>query len=63
MLCPCHECPYRKLTCHDHCREYIEYHDALVEAKRKVREAAQAVEYLRDMARERARRARVVRHK
>lgn len=24
---PCHECPHRKPTCHDFCREYLEWHD------------------------------------
>lgn len=63
MESPCYECPYRKVSCHDRCVEYLEYHDALVEAKRKVREAADAIEYLREMSRKRERRVRVVRHR
>lgn len=26
---PCQDCPYRKPTCHDFCREYIEWHEEL----------------------------------
>ena len=33
MQNPCQDCPHRKLTCHDHCSEYTEWHDALVLAK------------------------------
>lgn len=28
--CPCRDCPYRKATCHDYCREYIDWHDERV---------------------------------
>lgn len=63
MVCPCHDCPYRKLTCHDSCEEYMTYHDALVDAKRKVREAQDAVNYLYDMARRRDRAARTERRR
>jgi len=27
---PCHNCPHRKPTCHDFCREYIEWHEERV---------------------------------
>lgn len=27
---PCLNCPYRKATCHDYCREYIEWHEEKV---------------------------------
>ena len=26
MNCPCHDCEWRKPTCHDFCREYLEWH-------------------------------------
>lgn len=44
--CPCQDCPYRKLTCHDQCDDYMAYHDALVNAKRKVMEADAALGFL-----------------
>ena len=28
--CPCHNCPYRKATCHDYCKDYLEWHDERV---------------------------------
>lgn len=28
--CPCRNCPYRKATCHDYCREYIDWHESKV---------------------------------
>ena len=33
---PCRKCPYAKPTCHDFCRERLEYHDQLL-AYRKAR--------------------------
>lgn len=45
---PCQECPYRKLTCHDHCSEYTEWHDALVLAKESVSMANRAIDLLAD---------------
>lgn len=43
---PCQNCPYRKLTCHDHCEEYNDYHAALVEAKRELSGAQLAIDLL-----------------
>lgn len=63
MSSPCQNCPCRKPVCHDYCAEYLEYHDALVEAKRKVMEARDAIDYLRDMARKRERKARLSKRK
>ena len=34
MQNPCKDCPYRKPTCHDFCREYIEWHDDLLTQKK-----------------------------
>ena len=47
-MSPCQDCPYRKLTCHDHCDEYNEWHDALVMAKESVHIANNAVRLLSD---------------
>ena len=33
-MSPCQECPYRKPTCHDYCREYLDWHDELVAFKK-----------------------------
>lgn len=27
---PCFNCPYRKATCHDYCREYLDWHAEVV---------------------------------
>lgn len=59
MSSPCQNCPYRKLTCHDRCKEYNEYHDALVNAKRKLGEATEAVDFLMKMHQKRERSARI----
>lgn len=63
MPSPCQECPHRKLKCHDRCDEYLEWHDALVDAKRKVAEAYDAMELLLDMARKREKKARLSKRK
>lgn len=31
---PCHNCPYRKPTCHDFCKEYLEWHQEQVAMKK-----------------------------
>ena len=59
MSSPCHECPYRKLVCHDHCQEYASYHEALVEAKEAVNKAQNAIDFLMKSAEKRERRMRV----
>lgn len=48
MSSPCQDCPYRKLTCHDRCEEYMAYHDALVAAKDALRVANMAIGLLKD---------------
>lgn len=63
MSSPCQDCPYRKLRCHDRCNEYIEWHDALVEAKSKVKAAFDAIEFLDQMAQKRARKVRMMKRK
>lgn len=63
MSSPCQDCPYRKLRCHDRCDEYLEWHDALREAKEKVFQAAVAMDYLKEMALKRERKARLSRRK
>lgn len=47
-MSPCMNCPHRKLTCHDHCDEYLEWHDELVLAKEAVHTANQAIVMLVD---------------
>lgn len=42
--CPCQNCPYRKATCHDHCEEYLDWHDTLVAAKDALRIADKAID-------------------
>ena len=59
MRSPCQDCPYRKLTCHDRCYEYNEFHDALVEAKQNLKKANRAIGLLIDASRKRARKAKV----
>jgi len=59
MSSPCHECPYRKLVCHDHCEEYASYHEALVAAKEAVSKAQTAIDFLVKSAEKRERRAKV----
>lgn len=46
MSSPCQNCPHRKLTCHDRCDEYQAYHNALVEAKKALRKASDAMDLL-----------------
>lgn len=48
MHCPCQDCPERKLTCHDRCAVYMEYHDALVEARESLKKANAALDFLTD---------------
>lgn len=45
-MSPCMNCPHRKLMCHDHCDEYLEWHDELVLAKQAVHTANTAVAML-----------------
>lgn len=59
MSSPCQDCPHRKVMCHDRCGEYNEWHDALVEAKAKVKAAYNAINYLDEMAQKRAKKARM----
>lgn len=63
MSSPCQDCPYRKLRCHERCDEYLDWHDALVEAKSKVKAAFIAIDYLDEMAQKRARKARLSKRK
>lgn len=63
MSSPCQDCPHRKLRCHDRCEEYNEWHDALVEAKAKVKEAFKAIDFLDEMAQKRAKKARLSKRK
>lgn len=59
MVSPCYECPYRKIMCHDRCDEYLAFHDELVEAKKSLRAASDAVDYLIRMSKQRDKKARV----
>ena len=42
--CPCHNCEHRKPTCHDFCKDYIEWHDEKV-----VMSKARAFDHLMDI--------------
>lgn len=53
-MSPCMDCPHRKLRCHSQCAEYLEWHDALLEAKSKTKAALDAIDFLEQMARKRA---------
>lgn len=59
MVSPCYECPHRKVMCHDRCEEYMEFHDGLVAAKKSLRAASEAVDYLIRMSKQREKKARV----
>lgn len=48
MNCPCQNCPYRKPVCHDHCEDYLEWHDTLIAAKDAIRVADKAISLLAD---------------
>lgn len=61
MKSPCMDCPYRKLTCHDRCEEYNEYHETLVAARQALRTADKAVGILIDNYQKR--KGRVMRNK
>lgn len=63
MPSPCQECPHRRLTCHDRCDEYREWHDALVDAKKKLTAASDAVDFLLEMAHKREKKARLAKRK
>jgi len=63
MPSPCQECPHRKLKCHDRCDEYLEWHDALVDAKKKLTAASDAVDFLLEMAQKREKKARLAKRK
>lgn len=41
--CPCQDCPERKLTCHDRCDAYLEWHDQLVLAKEALHAADKTI--------------------
>lgn len=56
MNCPCQDCPHRKLTCHDHCDEYTEWHDIILTAKESIRLGQKAVDLLADGVAKRKRR-------
>ena len=60
MLCsPCQNCPHRKVMCHSKCAEYLEFHDALVEAKSKISAAQDAIDLLIETTLKRRKKARV----
>ena len=40
---PCYNCPYRKVTCHDYCEEYLAVKEQLREEKEKSRALADAM--------------------
>lgn len=63
MPSPCQDCPHRKLKCHDRCDEYNEWHDALVDAKKKLTAASDAVNFLLEMAQKREKKARLAKRK
>lgn len=46
MPCPCHECPERRLVCHDFCPVYLAYHEERVEAREALRREQPAARYL-----------------
>ena len=48
MSSPCQDCPHRKVTCHDRCDDYMEYHDTLLAAKKALKVADKAVSLLAD---------------
>lgn len=56
MGCPCQDCPHRKLTCHDHCDEYAEWHDIILTAKEAIWLSQRAVDLLIDGTEKRKRR-------
>lgn len=56
MNCPCMDCPYRKLTCHDHCEEYTDWHDEVLAAKLALHKADDALDMI--LAHQRKRRDR-----
>lgn len=63
MPSPCQECPHRKMKCHDQRDEYLEWHDALVDAKKKLTAASDAVDFLLEMAQKREKKARLAKRK
>lgn len=50
MGSPCQHCKSRSPVCHDRCEEYIEWHEALLDAKRELRKVEEAVDYLIELA-------------
>ena len=46
MRSPCTECPYRKLTCHDKCAEYISYNEKRLAAKNAFRGKHEADDFI-----------------
>ena len=48
MICPCQDCPHRKLMCHDKCEEYLAYHEELLAAKQALHVADRAISFLAD---------------
>ena len=43
---PCYKCPYRKLTCHDYCEEYLKVRDELNAERAKRQVAYDAISLL-----------------
>lgn len=41
---PCQTCNCRKIVCHDHCEEYLEWHEELVAAKKELREVQKVID-------------------
>lgn len=42
--CPCHNCEHRKPTCHDFCRDYLDWHEEKVTVSK-----ARAFDHLMDI--------------
>lgn len=56
---PCLNCPYRKATCHDYCREYLDYHEERLSEKEQLTLEKLAIHFLMESALKREKRAKV----
>jgi len=46
MHSPCHECPHRKLTCHDRCKEYLEFNEKRLASRNAFKGEHEAITFL-----------------
>ena len=56
MKSPCQNCPHNRVMCHRRCDEWLEYHEALLDAKQALKHSENVIDYLIRQAEKKRRR-------